>query len=177
MNQCRSLQPAGMLSIAFLPPSWGRIEVGGSTEDRSSPHPSLPPQGGKEILGERHCHMNTRHRGTVLSTQSTVIHSNSQKEKEAKRKRNGGGRCSSSLQVTTPTARRTDSKTTTAHRQPSGSFLDWKMLSRPLTLSAILRPRAASCAPARAKNPCRADSGAPLKSSTARVMRYLIIAL
>src|SRR3989338_1598109 len=33
----------------FPPPSWGRTKVGGSTISLS-PHPYLPPQGGKEVF-------------------------------------------------------------------------------------------------------------------------------
>jgi hypothetical protein len=68
------------------------------------------------------------------ATDSVIVHTIhrypqcSQREKVAKRERNGRRRLSSSLQTTTPTARRTDSETITTLQRPSGSFLDWKML-------------------------------------------------
>ena len=62
-----------------------------------------------------------------LFTLCTVVHSNSQREKVAKRERNGRRRLSSFLRTTT--TRRTDQETTTNnHQRLSGSFPDWKML-------------------------------------------------
>src|SRR5258708_28295980 len=35
----------------FPPPMWGRTKVGGRSQLNSTPHPCLPPQGGKENSG------------------------------------------------------------------------------------------------------------------------------